>query len=467
MLQLLHNFFSEGLFIPHGHCYLWQPGLVWLHILSDSLIALAYYSIPIILVYFVQKREDLPFKWILLLFGGFIVSCATTHVMEIWTLWHPTYWLSGLIKAITAFISVYTAIILVPIIPQALALPSPAQLEATNSQLKTEIMERKAAEAALLKIKAELEIRVEERTEQLKEAMIKSLATANKAQEQAIKLEIALKELANTQAQLIQTEKMSSLGQLVGGVAHEINNPINFIYGNIHFIQEYSQDLWKLISLYQKNYPHPVPEVEKYTQDIDISFVKSDFQNILSSIKIGAKRIREIVLSLRNFSRLDEAEMKAVDIHEGIESTLLLLQNRLNNPTTQIQVIKEYGKLSEIDCYPGQLNQVFINILANAIDALENSSQPQIYIHTQLLDNQQVMIEIADNGCGMTEEVRQKIFDPFFTTKSVGSGTGLGMSISYQIIEKHGGHIECISSPNGGTKFLIQIPTVIDLSSHS
>lgn len=464
MFELLQSFFSEGLFIPHGHCYLWKPELVWLHILSDSLIAFAYYSIPATLLYFVHKREDFPFKWLLLLFGAFIISCGTTHLIEIWTLWHPTYWLSGFMKAITAFISVYTAIILVPIIPQALALPSPAQLAAANSQLQTEVIERKLIEETLLKTTAELEIRVEERTAQLQQAMIESLATATQAQEQAKKLKAALNELENTQAQLIQTEKMSSLGQLVAGVAHEINNPVNFIYGNIHFANEYIQDIFKLVNLYQKYYPEPALEIQAYTQENDIDFIKEDLNKVFPSIKSGAERIRQIVLSLRNFSRLDEAEIKAVDIHDGINSTLLILHSRLNGhgKYPDIQVIKKYSKLPEIECYAGQLNQVFLNIINNAIDALKESvNEPKIYISTEILDNDKLIIKIADNGCGMTEVVKKKIFDPFFTTKPIGSATGLGMSISYQIIQKHSGKLQCISSPLEGTEFVIEIPTKI------
>ncbi|MBH8562263.1 HAMP domain-containing histidine kinase [Nostoc sp. CENA67] len=455
MLQFLQNFFTEASFIPHGHCYLWQPSLVWLNIVSDSVIALVYYSIPAILIYFAHKRKDFPFKWILVLFGAFIISCGTTHIMDIWTLWHPTYWVSSFIKVITAIVSAYTAVALLPIIPQALALPSPSQLEAANFQLK-----------------------------------------------------LTLQELSSTQTQLIQTEKMSSLGQLVAGIAHEINNPINFIYGNTSLVDEYTENLLDVIALYQKNYPLPVAEIQALTEKIDLDFIQDDLPKILSSMKMGADRIRNIVLSLRNFSRLDEAEIKKVDIHEGIDSTLVILQNRLQGKGNypEIHVIKEYGNLPKVECYPRQLNQVFLNILNNAIDALEesvvsqrslggshatsfNGGNPhkqlvnsegvsgkttdnaqltidklQICIRTEVVDSNQVMIRIADNGYGMTEAVKQKIFEPFFTTKPVGSGTGLGLAISYQIVSKHGGLLNCISAPLQGTEFLIQIPTQLKLS---
>jgi Amt family ammonium transporter len=263
---------------------------------------------------------------------------------------------------------------------------------------------------------------------------------------------------------------MSSLGQMVAGIAHEINNPVSFIYSNIRPAMEYTENLLALIALYQNYYPEPNPEIIEYINEFDIDFLASDFPKLLDSMKMGAERIRNIVKSLRNFSRLDESEMKYVDLHEGIESTLLILQNRLkfkpDHP--EIKIIKEYGNLPEVECYPSQLNQVFMNIINNAIDALEeNQTQPsQIKISTQQLDDRWITIHIADNGPGIPEEIRTKLFDPFFTTKPVGKGTGLGLSISYQIIvDKHHGKIECHSMPKQGTKFVIQIPqSVVKIS---
>ena len=886
-------------FIPHGHCYLWKPGLVGLHIVSDALTALAYYSIGLTLTYFVANRRDVPFNWIFLLFGAFIVSCGTTHILEIWTLWHSNYWLSGFIKAFTAIVSIYTASELVSLLPQALALPSTAQLE-------KEIIERQKAEAALLKEKThlaqaqkvahvgswefdlatqeiawsdetfriyglapgqptptltehgqkihpedrtiwdttvhqlaegkscELEFRIlrpdgqvrylfgqgepifnadsqvyklfgtvlditdrivaqqrerlvgeialkihhsleldeiltttvtevrqfletdraliyrfnpdwsgqiavesvgadfpavldmtihdpcfgsyyaqlyqqgrvraianiytaglqpchvellaslqvtanlvvpillgeklwglliahqcrgernwqsyevellqqlatqvaialqqselysrvqaelveRQRIEQelrVSEERYRSVVTAmsegivlqqadgqitacngsaerilglefqqmrqctsvdpywktiyedgspfpgelhpamvtlrtgkpqsnvimgirkpnepptwisinsqplfhpgetqpyavvtsfsditerklaeerlrsltQQEREKAVQLEQALKELQRTQAQLVQNEKMVSLGQLVAGVAHEINNPTNFIYGNIYAASDYAQDLLHLIELYAKHYPEPVAEIAEHIERIDLDFIASDFPKLLASMKEGSHRISEIVQSLRNFSRLDETECKQVDIHEGIDSTLLILRNRLTQQLVskagcdsvlrpEIQVIKDYSELPLIECYPGQLNQVFMNIISNAIDALEGlkvsklkveswednhqpsnlqPSTPCIRIHTEVVDQNWMVIRIADNGSGIKADVQPRIFDPFFTTKPPGKGTGLGLSISYQIVvDKHGGQLRCHSVPGLGTEFVIELP---------
>lgn len=297
---------------------------------------------------------------------------------------------------------------------------------------------------------------------------------------QAQQLERTLQNLQQTQAQLIQNEKMSSLGQLVAGVAHEINNPVNFIYGNLQYANTYAEDLLNLVRVYQQKYPDPLPEVQALIEEKELDFLMEDFPKLLDSMKIGADRIRDIVLSLRNFSRLDEADRKSVDIHEGIESTLLLLRNRFKaNCGRSIQVIKEYGNLPKVECYAGQLNQVFMNLLSNAIDSLESrfdalemennsrlidnekdSSQlPTIRISTKVNDSKNVIIRIADNGLGMTDEVKIKLFDPFFTTKPIGKGTGLGLTISYQIItEKHRGKLYCISAPGKGAEFILQLP---------
>lgn len=283
------------------------------------------------------------------------------------------------------------------------------------------------------------------------------------------RLEQTLRELKLTQAQLIQTEKMSSLGQMVAGVAHEINNPVSFIYGNLTPASEYVKDLLKLIELYQQHYPEPVDEITEEIETIELDFLIEDLQKLLDSMKVGAERIRDIVLSLRNFSRLDEAEMKSVDIHQGIDSTVMLLQPRLRKQGGRlgIEVIKNYAKLSLITCYASQLNQVFMNILTNAIDALllaidyqENYQQkPAITITTEVTYRNSVIIRIADNGPGMSTEVLHKIFDPFFTTKPVGSGTGLGLSISHSIVvSSHGGKLTCVSAPGEGSEFIIEIP---------
>ena len=937
-------------FIPHGHCYLWKPELVGLHIVSDTLTAVAYYSIPLMLTYFVAKRRDVPFNWIFLLFGAFIVSCGTTHIIEIWTLWHPDYWLSGLVKAFTAVISLYTASELVSLLPKALAMPSAAQFEAVKNeiqerlrteaelqqaiaQLKQEMAERRQAEAALRESEERLQLALEgsalgwwdwnittgqtyfdsywkrmlgyeveeiennyqswerlmhpqdkprvmevlnaylrdalplyevefrmrsksgqwkwilshgkvcDRDEsgapmrmlgtqkdisdrKLAEERLKhseaNLATAQKIshignwefdvltgeitwsaekfhilgldptqpepnyteliekihpddrerfqqatsqalalgtcyeldyrivrpdgqvryiegrgeagvneqgqvirlfgtalditerkrveealqesvqreraiaraiqrmrqtldietifsatteelrqlincdrvliyrfnpdwsgeivsesvgtgwisllqeqahnpnlahtslednrcavkkfdsaagcdsvlntsfpvqdthlqetqggaysrgtsyavvqdiykagfnscylnllqqfqarayiivpifcgsklwgllatyqnsgsrqwktaeinvvsqignqlgvalqqaelltqvqkqsealrqseareREKAQELELTLGELRRTQTQLIQNEKMSSLGQMVAGVAHEINNPVSFIKGNLTPAREYFQDLLRLLELYQQTYPNSTPDIQQLASEIDLDFLVEDWSKLMDSMQVGAERIKEIVRSLKSFSRLDESEQKLVDIHEGIDNTLLILQHRLRavGGHLEIEVIKNYGQLPQVICYASQLNQVFLNLLNNAIDALENQSSPRVItISTSVSGYQQsvpnnkqqitnyVIIRIADNGSGMSEKVRQQIFDPFFTTKPVGRGTGLGLSISHQIVvEKHKGRISCISAPEKGTEFIVEIPVTCNryVSSH-
>ncbi|MEL6939874.1 MAG: ATP-binding protein, partial [Cyanobacteria bacterium J06598_1] len=268
-------------------------------------------------------------------------------------------------------------------------------------------------------------------------------------------LETALKNLKDTQSQLIQDEKMSSLGQLVAGVAHEINNPVSFICGNLKPAQHYAQDLLDLLALYQQEYPNPTAVIQAELEGLNLDFLAEDFTKLLGSMKIGTQRIREIVLSLRNFSRLDESKKKQVDIHDGIDSTLLILAS----PLRQMTVEKDYGELRPIECLPGQLNQVFMNVLVNAIAAVKTVPDPKITIQTALSSAGTVTIKISDNGTGMEKDVQHRIFDPFYTTKPVGEGTGLGLSISHHIVvEKHQGQLSCCSVPGEGTTFSIEIP---------
>ncbi|MBY5282526.1 ATPase [Aphanizomenon flos-aquae CCAP 1446/1C] len=307
-----------------------------------------------------------------------------------------------------------------------------------------------------------------------------TLARLQKEKERARAAHAGFRDLQHNYTRLLQNEKMIALGQMVAGIAHEINNPMNFIYGNLNYASEYVRDLINILKCYQQeqSYSDVVSQAKK--QGVEVEFIMEDLPKLLSSMKVGATRINEIVLSLRNFSRLDQADIKSVDIHEGIENTLTILQHNIKAKPDrpEISIIKEYGELPLVECYAGQMNQVFMNIISNAIDALsesyklsncsdeitENTQKDiKIYIHSEVTDDNQIMISIADNGLGIPEGIQKRLFDPFFTTKPVGKGTGLGLSISHQIVvEKHGGQLYCISNPGKGSEFIIKIPIFLD-----
>ncbi|MBW3585044.1 MAG: GAF domain-containing sensor histidine kinase, partial [Cyanobacteria bacterium 0813] len=294
------------------------------------------------------------------------------------------------------------------------------------------------------------------------ELYTQSVDSARIAQEQAAQLEVTLCELQQAQTQLVQAEKMSSLGQMVAGIAHEINNPVSFIFGNLTYTEEYAGSLMKLVQMYRNEYPEPSLALQEEIEVLELDFVLDDLPKMLSSMQMGATRIRDIVRSLRNFSRLDESDMKKVNIHEGIDSTLMILEHRLKVQPDRpaIQLVKEYGQLPLVECFAGLLNQVFMNIIANAIDALqERLENPGIIRIRTEVEGTLAVIRISDNGAGMTEQVKQRIFDPFYTTKRIGSGTGMGLAISHSIIvEKHKGEIKCFSVVGKGTEFIIEIP---------
>jgi signal transduction histidine kinase len=312
-----------------------------------------------------------------------------------------------------------------------------------------ELVERETKLKDILRDKEEISI--------LAEARARDLELALENLQRARDLELALRDLQRTSTQMIQAEKMAGLGQMVAGIAHEINNPINFVNGNLTYIDQYIRDLITLIKLYQQHFPILPSEIIDYMEEIDLNFLLIDLPRIIASIRTGTDRVIDLVVSLRNFSRLDEAEQKDVDLHEGIDSTLLILSHKLKQG---IEVLREYGDLPKVLCYPSQLNQVFMNIISNAADALfeTNIKSKQIIIKTSLDDSKLICISVKDNGNGIPTEIKDSIFNPFFTTKPVGKGTGLGLSISYQIIEKHRGIIDVISELGKGTEFVIKIP---------
>lgn len=308
-----------------------------------------------------------------------------------------------------------------------------------------------------------------ERSERLMRNVISDLeASRASLVQRGQELEQTLSQLQQAQVQLIEAEKMSALGTLVAGIAHEINNPVGFVHGNVNYTQTYVRELLRVIAAYQDAYPIPTPNIQALLEEVDLEFLREDVTKVLQSMQMGTKRISDIVRSLRTFSRLDEADFKDANLHEGLESTLMILQHRLKacGDLPEVEIVKDFEPLPLVECYPGKLNQVFMNLLANAIDAVqeryrqaeEPKPTPKITLKTRQAGNS-VTIHVIDNGIGIAEGDRPRLFNPFFTTKPVGQGVGLGLSISYQIVnDQHHGQLLCCSKLNEGTEFIIQIP---------
>lgn len=353
-----------------------------------------------------------------------------------------------------------------------------SELQQTKDQLAVSHQDVQVSKAALSQKAATLEEIIDElQVTKFKLAVSHKELQVSKAalSQKAATLETILEELQQTQIQMVQSEKMSSLGQLVAGIAHEINNPVNFIYANLEPVQAYMNDLLTLIEAYRQACPQPSLALHAKIEAADLDFVKEDFPKVLESMAVGTERIQQIVLSLQNFSRSDESGLKPANIHDGLESTLLILQHRLNARPgySQIEVVCEYGDIPAVECYPGLINQVFMNLISNAIDALDelyeerqDSDRGAITLRTSVLEKagvQWVEVAIADTGIGVPEEIQGRIFDAFFTTKPVGKGTGMGLSISHTVVtKKHGGQLTFFSRPNEGAEFIVQLPVQVE-----
>lgn len=484
-MELLNNYFASVTFMPHGHCYLWKPTLVWLHITSDSLTAMSYYSIPATLAYLVKKRKDLPFNWVFILFGSFIILCGSTHVMEIWTLWYPSYWQSGLLKAITALISLVTALNLIYLFPKVLALPSQAQLEAeiverkraesevrtlnaeleervqartqelltTNLELKTEITQRHHAEAALQKAKDELGIRVEERTAELSQ-MVKDL------QNQIIERQRVEENLRAMQKQMILQEKLVSLGNLTAGIAHEIRNPLNFVTNFAQISEELTEELVEEI---QNQKSQLAPESTEYIGEI-LNYLK---QNVIKINEHGQRAARTVSNMLLH-AHGGKPERSEININTLLAEAINLAYHgmRGNDTNFNITIKTDYdNSIESVAVVIHDLNRALINIINNACYSVKEKKKeigenfsPLLYIQTKNLgDSIQILIE--DNGKGMTQEVLDKVPTPFFTTKPAGEGTGLGLSLTHDIIvQQHGGQLKVKTLVGQYAKFIIILP---------
>ena len=421
MLEWLQVMLSTDGFMPHGHCYLWKPGLLWMHVLSDSAIFLSYAAIPVALGIFASKRKDMPFSWVFVLFGVFIVACGFTHLLAVVTVWQPTYWLTGIVKVITAIASVFTALVLFPLLPKALAIPSPAMLQAANDELTIQINERMRVESE-----------IKEKNSQLQ--------TVNSA------LTDSLNKLKHTQDQLIAQEKMASLGGLVTGIAHEINTPIGIAVTAASHLND------KTCEIIQKNQDQ---KLEKTHFEDYLEVMKSSSNLVMNSVQRAATLIK----SFKKIAVDQSSEKKQnILIKQHLEEVLLNLMPALTQSGHSIS-INCHEQLS-FECYAGAFTQIFSNLITNSLlHGFEHIQEGKITIDIATPDAHGLMINYHDNGQGIPLEDQNKIFDPFFTTKRTQGGPGLGLHIIHNIVcQKMRGEISVESNQEQGTTFIIRLP---------
>jgi two-component system NtrC family sensor kinase len=383
MFDWLGTVLSSSEFMPHGHCYLWMPALVWSHVISDALIALAYTTIPFTLVvYFIHKRRDLPFSGMFVCFGVFIIACGAGHAMEIWTLRTPDYWLSGFVKAITAVSSVLTAVILIRLIPRALVIPSPAALRAANSELRAALSEREA----LVKL-LEREMRQRERVE--------------------VELRLA--------------HKLESVGRLASGVAHEINTPVHFVHDSVQFIRDSFTDIAVMMGKYgelRRSLLATAPataglaEIAQAEEETDLAYLLANLPPAFERSMDGLGRITTIVRSMKDFAHPDRKETTDVDLNQSVRTTLVVASHEYKYLA---DVETDLGELPPIRCHGGEINQVLLNLIVNAAHAIEDvikgtAQRGVIKVRTRQ-DGNTVVLSVSDNGTGVPDEVRDKIFD--------------------------------------------------------
>lgn len=426
MDEFLSKLFSSD-FMPHGSCYFWQPQIVWLHAISDSLIAFSYYLIPVVLVYFVRKRRDLPFNWMFVLFGVFIFACGTTHLMEVWTLWHGTYRLSGVIKAFTAAASLATLVLLIPLIPQALALPSPAQMRDANEKLEQEIGERRRAERALQEAHAELELRVRQRTAELAKAN-------DELREEIVQRQRAEEELQALQVDLSHVARVSTMGEMAASIAHEVNQPLTAIVTN-------GNAATRWLAGTKPNLDEAIDAVNRI-------------------IKEG-NRASQIIKEIRQFVKKTPPQKTSLQINDLIRDTLALVQRQMEKNQVRLQM-ELAPQLPAVLAERVQLQQVLLNLIINGVEAMNAVTERAREMRIQSQWEQEpgrVLVAVRDSGPGLKPAILERLFDAFFTTKE--HGMGMGLSIARSIITAHGGAIWATANPDQGATFQFTVPATV------